>query len=343
MNVSKKAASIVPYTAGEQAEGYIKLNTNENPYPPSPRAAEALRGFDVDKLRLYPSPDSAGLRAAIAKAEGVDADNIFVGNGSDEVLALAFAALFDADEPIEFADVTYSFYPVFARLFDIPYNTIPLNDDFSLPFDKFNFYNGAVIANPNAPTSLSVPVDALRAAAERSRKALIVDEAYIDFADRTESAVRLTSEYDTLAVVKTFSKSYGLAGIRCGYMIAGRKIIDAMRAIKDSFNSYPVDRVCEAVCAAAVSDREYLKDKIQKVKNTRSRVISELRARGVAVFDSDANFIFMEGDKSLYEKFKSQNILVRHFDKPRISDKLRVSVGTDAQMDEFLRVFDKIR
>ena len=343
MLISEKARSIVPYTAGEQAEGFIKLNTNENPYPPSPAAAAAIRNFDTDALRLYPSPDSAKLRAAIAAAEGVAPDSVFVGNGSDEVLALAFAALFDPDKPIEFADVTYSFYPVFARLFDIPYRTVPLDDDFTLPLDRFALDNGAVLANPNAPTGLGVPTEAIRAAAARSRRALIVDEAYIDFADTTASAVPLTAEFANLAVVKTFSKSYGLAGIRCGYMIADPGIIRAMRAVKDSFNSYPVDRVCEAAAAAAIADRRYLAEMTARVKATRARVIAELKARGTFVTDAQTNFLFMEGGRELYEKFRAENILVRHFDKPRIAGFLRVSIGTDADMDQFLRVYDKIR
>lgn len=344
MQISRKASVIQPYTAGEQADGYIKLNTNENPYPPSPAAAAAIRDFDTDKLRLYPSPDSARLKSAIAAAEGVPESQVFVGNGSDEVLAIAFAALFDTDAPVEFADVTYSFYPVFARLFDIPTATVRLRDDFTLPVEAFTGRGGAVIANPNAPTGLGVPLsDIGRAAVACAPRALLVDEAYIDFATRTSTAVPLVARYDNLAVVKTFSKSYGLAGIRCGYMIAGEQIIRAMYAIKDSFNSYPVDRVCEAACAAAASDRTYLAAQTAKVIATRERVKAELKKRGVAVTDSDANFLFMAGGRALYEAFKANGILVRHFDKPRIGGYLRVSVGTDEQMEQFLRVYDKIR
>lgn len=343
MRISRKAASITPYTPGEQADGYIKLNTNENPYPPSPKVNEFLRSADTTRLRLYPSPDSAELRAAIAQAEGVCPENVFVGNGSDEVLALAFAALFDADMPIEFADITYSFYPVFASLFDLRYKLIPLADDFSLPLDAFGTEGGAVLANPNAPTALGVPLSAIEALVRRSERAVIVDEAYIDFAQYAQTAVPLTKKYPNVAVVKTFSKSYSLAGIRCGYMIAGKEIIDAMRAIKDSFNSYPVDVLCAGICAAAVADVDYKAECTARIRATRARMLQALRERGTSVTESDTNFLFMAGSRDLYERFKANGILVRHFDKPRIDGYLRVTIGTDAEMDEFLRIYDKIR
>lgn len=343
MLISKKAASITPYTPGEQAGGYIKLNTNENPYPPSPKVNDFLHNVDAEKLRLYPSPDSANLRAAIAQAEGVEPDNVFVGNGSDEVLALAFAALFDADTPVEFADITYSFYPVFAALFDLSYHRIPLADDFTLPLEKFGAEGGAVLANPNAPTAIGVPLSAIEALVRRSKRAVIVDEAYIDFAVTAQTAVPLTKKYPNVAVVKTFSKSYSLAGIRCGYMIAGQEIIAAMRAVKDSFNSYPVDTVCAGICAAAVADVAYKADCTARVRATRTRVLQALRARGTFATESDTNFLFMTGSRDLYERFKANGVLVRHFDKPRIDGYLRVTIGTDAEMDEFLRIYDKIR
>lgn len=341
MRISKRATGIEPYTAGEQFSGYIKLNTNENPYPPAPGAAEALRDFSAERLRLYPSVTAAGLVEAIAEYEGVKTSNVFVGNGSDEVLALAFAALFD-DKPVEFPTLTYSFYPVYCNLFSIPFKTVPLREDMTIDFKAYNGRGGAVIANPNAPTALACMPQEIAGLAERTDRAVLVDEAYIDFAS-VPSAVPLVAAHENLAVVKTFSKSYSLAGIRCGYMVASEKVIEAMTAVKDSFNSYPVDSVCEAVCAAAVRDTAYRDMTVRLVKSTRERICRELDRRGVFHTDSQTNFILMEGDEAQYLAFKAAGILVRYFNKPGLDKFLRVTVGTDADMDTFLKVYDTIR
>lgn len=340
MRISARAARLTPYAAGEQAPGFIKLNTNENPYPPSPAVEAAVRSYPVERLRLYPSVTAQNLVRAIAKYEGVDDDCVFVGNGSDEVLALAFAALYDGD-PVEFPDVTYSFYPVYCGLFDVPYRTVPLQEDFTVDFSAFTGAGGAVIANPNAPTALGVPLEEIARLAGRIGRAVLVDEAYIDFSDR-KSAVALIRECDNVAVVKTLSKSYSLAGLRCGYMVACPAIIHAMRSVKDSFNSYPVDSLCETAAAAAVADVTYRDMTVRLVTSTRDRIMGELDKRGVFHTASETNFLFMEGSRELYLAFKDAGILVRHFDTPRLRDYLRVTVGTDADMDAFLKVYDRL-
>ncbi len=340
IRVSARVEEIEPYTAGEQADGFIKLNTNENPYPPSPQVEAVIKSFVSERLRLYPSVTAAAAVKAIAAYEGVGEDCVFVGNGSDEVLAFAFAALYDK-EPVQFPDITYSFYPVYCKLFGVPFRTVALRDDFSVDFSAFSDEGGAVIANPNAPTALASSLDDIAALCERSKRIVLVDEAYIDFAD-VPSAVRLLDRYDNIAVVKTLSKSYSLAGVRCGYMVARPEVIRAMTAIKDSFNSYPVDRVCEAVCAAAVGDASYRDMTVRLVKSTRERIEKALDARGVFHTRSQTNFIFMEGSRELYLAFKDAGILVRHFDKPKLKNFLRVTVGTDADMDEFLKVYDRL-
>lgn len=344
--LSQKARRIVPYVAGEQPadKRYIKLNTNENPYPPSPKAAEALRSFCADSLRLYPSLDSAALIGAIAKAEGVSRDRVFVGNGSDEVLALAFAALFD---DVVFCDITYSFYPVFCEFSSVRYRTLPLKEDFTVDIDAFcgSQAGGIVLANPNAPTSIELPI----AQIERIVRAnpdipVIIDEAYIDFAS-CGSCVPLTEKYDNLLVVKTVSKSYSLAGIRCGWAVGSSTLIDGLRRMRDSFNSYPVDSVCQAVCAAAIADGEYYRTATDKVIKARTDAARRLADSGVHCPPSGANFLFVPvpgGDgEAAYRYLRDNGVLVRYFNKPRLSDKLRVTVGTAEQTDAFVRVFEQ--
>lgn len=340
MRFSERVKTIEPYTAGEQAAGFIKLNTNENPYPPSPRVQEVLRAFDADRLRLYPPLPCRALVEAIAAYEGVDPDCVFVGNGSDEVLAFAFAALYDG--PVEFPDITYSFYPVYCKLFGVSYKIIPVKSDFTVDFDAFTASGGAVITNPNAPTALGCAVEQIARLAEKTDRVVLVDEAYGDFAF-APSAVKLLDTHPNVAVVKTLSKSYSLAGIRCGYMIADPAVIRAVTAVKDSFNSYPVDSVCQAVAIAAIEDVAYRNTTVGKVVATRERIQGELRRRGVFCTDSETNFLFMAGSRALYEAFKENGILVRHFDTPKLKNYLRVTVGTDADMDTFLTVFDRIR
>lgn len=346
MLLSEKAAAIRPYTAGEQPQDkrYIKLNTNENPFGPSPDAAAALAAVDARLLRLYPDPASTALRRAIAQVEGVDEDWVFVGNGSDEVLAMAFLAYFSGREkPVLFPDITYSFYPVYCALYDIGFLTPAVDKQYAVdPLDYMRGgAGGIVLANPNAPTSLSLTLDKLEAiAAKNADIPVLIDEAYIDFATVAQTAVPLTKRCDNVLVVKTFSKSYGLAGIRCGYAVGNPALLEGLWRIKDSFNSYPVDRVCECVCTAAVLDRAYFADCRKQVLAVRDETIERLRALGCAVLQSETNFLFVTvpgGDGgAAYSFLREKGVLVRYFDKPRLTDKLRVTVGTREDMQAFL-------
>lgn len=340
MEISQKAASITPYTAGEQPRDrkYIKLNTNENPYPPSARCAKALQEFDIESLKLYPDPRATALSRVLAAKEGVKEENIFVGNGSDEVLALAFRAFYDeTGSGVLFPKITYSFYPVYCNLYSIPYRCVDNERDFSVNVEALSGGQGVVIANPNAPTSLALPLEKIERILQLNRdKPVIVDEAYIDFADNTVSAVPLLKKYENLAVVKTFSKSYSLAGIRCGYMVASPFLLDAMERVKDSFNSYPVDSVCQAVCAAAAADEAYHAACVEKVKRTREWVTKKLIESGRKVLPSQTNFLLVEGGRADYEKLKAAGVLVRWFDSERVRDFTRVSIGSDEEMQAYL-------
>ncbi len=348
--LSKKAQDIVPYTAGEQlaATPCVKLNANENPYPPSPRVKEVLSSFETGKLKFYPSIDSAPLRKAIAAVEGVNPENIFCGNGSDEVLALSFAAFFDPDgKGACFADITYSFYPVYAQLFSVPVVTVPLKKDFTMDLELFRKTEcqGYFIANPNAPTSIGVPLGEMeRLIASVPDRLVIADEAYMDFYG--QSCVPLTEKYENLLVVRTFSKSYSLAGIRCGYAIGNAKLIDGLTRMKDCFNSYPVDALCQSVCAAAIADKEYHDKTVALVKAERERVREELLALGFTVPHSDTNFLFAGraklSAKEIYLKLKEEGVLIRFWDKPVLREFCRITVGTKEENDIFLQKLKRI-
>lgn len=337
--ISKLARNLVPYIAGEQPADrtYIKLNTNENPYPPSPQVAKIMESFACDTLRRYPSLDSGALRAVIAEKEGVKSENIFVGNGSDEVLGFAFPALFDADKPVCFPDVTYSFYPVYCTLFGLPYRTVPLDARFLLDRKGLRAGGGMVIANPNAPTGLFEDVREF----VHADVPVIIDEAYIDFSGR-ESLAKQAADSENAVVVKTLSKSYALAGLRCGYAVANPQIIDALMRVKDSFNSYSVNAVTQAAAAAALTDTTYFAASVQKVVHTRDAVRSRLLEKGYRSLQSSANFLLVsvpDGDgERAYLHLKENGILVRWFDAPRLNDKLRITVGTDEEMEELLRL-----
>ena len=350
--LSKQAAAIEPYVAGEQRNDrqYIKLNTNENPYPPSPRAAAALAQFSAEGLRRYPRPDAGTLRRAIAAAEGVGEENVFCGNGSDEVLALSFPAFFDPDgAPACFAEITYSFYRVFAAFFQIPARIVPMRGAFELDLDAMLAApcRGYYIANPNAPTGVGIPraqmEDFVRAAAEKGR-VVVADEAYIDFFG--ESLVPLTARYENLLVVKTFSKSYSLAGMRCGYAVGNAALIRGMFRMKDCFNSYPVDSVAEAVCTAALQDGAYHAETVQKIVSERERVRGALLALGFTVPESKANFLFAGGvhvgGGEIYRRLREQGVLVRHWDTPALRDFCRITVGTPAENDVLLQKLTEI-
>jgi len=320
----------------------VKLNTNENPYPPSPLALEAMRAVVGEGLRLYPDPNSDALRATIAQVHGVGAEQVFVGNGSDEVLAHAFLGLLKQDAPILFPDITYSFYPVYCRLYQIEYRELPLDDGFSIRIDDYlKRPNGGIIfPNPNAPTGRLLPLAEIERLLQGNPDAVVViDEAYIDFGG--ESAVPLVQRYPQLLVVHTLSKSYSLAGLRVGYAIGQAELIQALTRVKDSFNSYPLDRFAQAGAAASMADRDWFDDCRNKVIASRTRLVAALAELGFSVLPSGANFVFARhpafAGADLAAALRERGIIVRHFSKPqRIDPFLRITVGTDPQCDELL-------
>ena len=346
--LSRRAREIAPYTAGEQPADrkYVKLNTNENPYPPSPKAQAVLQAFDAGLLKLYPPLEAEALRRAIAAAEGVSPENVFCGNGSDEVLALCLPAFFDEDGAgAAFADITYSFYPVFCAFFGVPYTQIPLEDDFTLDLAKLTAAKaqGVFVANPNAPTGIGISLAQIEPfVRENGGRVVVLDEAYMPFYG--QSAVPLTKTYKNLLVVKTFSKGYALAGMRCGYAIGDAALIQGLCRCRDSFNSYPVDSVCQAVCAAAIGDGAYYAEKNALVVSERERLGRELAARGFFVLPSQANFVFARhaacGGREVYKQLRARGVLVRHFAKPRIADFCRITVGSREQNDALLSALD---
>jgi histidinol-phosphate aminotransferase len=339
---SNRIRSLTPYTAGEQPKNrkFIKLNANENPYPPSPKALEAIQQSADEALRLYPDMEAASLRQALAKRHGVDFNQVFVGNGSDEVLAFAFQAFYDAGAEIVFPDITYSFYPVYADLFGIKCRNVPLNDDFSVNVDSLCGGNdGVVIANPNAPTGMELPQsDIVRILEANPDVVVIVDEAYVDFGG--QSAVNLIDRYPNLLVVQTFSKSRSLAGARIGYAMGNENLIQAINCVKNSFNSYTIDRIALAAATASVEDEAYFQEHCNKVIATRERTSEVLRQNGFTVYPSKTNFVFIThptvAATELFAGLRERGILVRYFNKPRIDNCLRVTIGTDKEMDAFL-------
>lgn len=332
-----------PYVPGEQPKlaNLVKLNTNENPYGPSPKVVEALCAEAGETLRLYPDPNSDKLREAIAAFHGVEPGQVFVGNGSDEVLGHAFLALLKHEQPILFPDVTYSFYPVYCGLYGIEYREIPLGDAFEIRVDDYLVPNGGIIfPNPNAPTARLLALSEIERLLERNTESVVVvDEAYIDFGG--ESAVGLVRKYPQLLVVHTLSKSHSLAGLRVGYAIGQLDLIEALTRVKDSFNSYPLDRFAQAGAVASMQDRAYFDETRRKVMATRERLSAELTALGFEVLPSAANFVFARHPErdgaTLAAALRERSIIVRHFRKPaRIAPFLRITVGTDAQCDALL-------
>lgn len=334
---------LTPYVPGEQPKlaNLVKLNTNENPYGPSPRVLDALRAEATETLRLYPDPGSDRLRAGIAAYHGVAADQVFVGNGSDEVLAHAFMALLKHGQPVLFPDITYSFYPVYCGLYGIEHRTIPLTDTFEIRVDDYLTPNGGVIfPNPNAPTGRLLAVGEIeRLLAGNPDSVVVIDEAYIDFGGG--SAVSLVARYPQLLVTRTLSKSHALAGLRVGYAIGQPHLIDALNRVKDSFNSYPLDRFAQAGALASIEDHAYFESMCARVVASRGRLVADLAGLGFDVLPSAANFIFTshpshDGAK-LAAALRERSIIVRHFRQPdRISSFLRITIGTDAQCDTLL-------
>ncbi|SEF74370.1 histidinol-phosphate transaminase [Marinobacterium lutimaris] len=330
--------SLVPYTPGEQPRiaNLTKLNTNENPYPPAPGAAEAIKSFATDRLRLYPDPNASRLKEALASEFETDSSKIFVGNGSDEVLALAFMAFFRQPKPLLMPETSYSFYDVYANLYAIDHQKIPLTHDFRIELDDYPSENGGIIfANPNAPTGVALPLSAIKTLLERNQDSVVlVDEAYVDFGG--ESAASLVDEFPNLLVVQTFSKSRSLAGMRIGYAIGSVELIDGLERVKNSFNSYPLDMLAIEAGCASLADKNYFSQTCQRIMQTREQSREALQALGFEVLPSATNFLFAKhGELSgseLMTYLREHNILVRHFSKPLIADYLRITVGTDAEM-----------
>ena len=382
---NSRARNLSPYVPGEQPRDrrFIKLNTNENPYPPSPAVLAAIQKAAGEGLRLYPDPACTELREAVAARYGVKPEQVFAGNGSDEVLAFAFGAFFEAgagaEDAVLFPDITYSFYPVYAGLWGIPYRTVPLDDNFSIRTADYDApCGGVVFPNPNAPTGRALPLDEVLALAERLAargKVLVLDEAYaafgaesavsrigehpnlltvhtlsksaslaglrLGFAIGAESAVPRINEHPNLLTVHTLSKSASLAGLRAGFAIGNEELIQGLCRLRDSFNSYTLDRLALAGAAAAVSDAAYYDEVNRRVINTRERIAAELRDLGFSMIPSAANFIFIKAPSPLngadfFAALRERGILARHFNKDRIADYVRVSIGTDPDMDLFL-------
>lgn len=340
---------LTPYVPGEQPKinNLVKLNTNENPYGPSPKVIEALKLEAADSLRLYPDPNSDALKAAIAKVHDLDSSQVFVGNGSDEVLAHVFQALLKHEQPLLFPDITYSFYPVYCGLYGIDYETIPLADDFSIRVEDYNRPNGGIIfPNPNAPTGMPLPLAKIEWLLQHNTESVVViDEAYVDFG--TESAVSLINQYPNLLVTHTLSKARSLAGLRVGYALGSATLIEALVRVKDSFNSYPIDRFASAGAVAAMQDADYFAETCQKVIATREALVTDMQALDFEVLPSGANFIFakhkVRDGAELSAKLREHGIIVRYFKSPsRIAPYLRITIGTDAQSVQLLNALKAV-
>ena len=341
-NWKSNVREVVPYTPGEQPKTkVIKLNTNENPYPPSPLVGKAISKIELDSLRKYPDPGCQSLISALAKYHGFDAENVFVGVGSDDVLAMSFLTFFNSDKPIFFPDITYSFYDVWASLFRIPFETKALDEDFKIIKSDYDMpCGGIVIPNPNAPTGIAEPVsffeDIVKAHPEC---VVIIDEAYVDFGSK--SAIDLVRKYDNVLVVRTFSKSRAMAGNRIGYAIGSKQLIKYLSDCKFSFNSYTMDTITLQAGVASIEDDSYFREKLDAVISTREWTKAQLKNLGFTFPDSKSNFIFAKHESVeasvIFEELKKRGIYVRYFSKPqRISNYLRISIGTDEEMQVFI-------
>ncbi len=346
--LDEKYASLEAYVPGEQPQDrkYIKLNTNESPYPPSPEVIDSVNDCEIADLRLYSDPECRILRKKLAERYGVGYDNVYLSNGSDDILNFAFMAYCSEGKKVAFADITYGFYKVFADLYHSDANIIPLKRDFSINVDDYCGINSTiVIANPNAPTGLTLSIsDIERILKTNPNNVVVIDEAYVDFG--AESCLPLLEKYDNLLIVRTFSKSRALAGARLGFAIASKEIIDDLNRIKFSTNPYNVNRLTLKVGAAAIDSDEYFMNNCKRIAVTREKTTSELNALGFEVIPSKANFIFakapyMSGSE-LYSTLKQKGILIRHFGKDRISDYIRITIGSEAEMEAFVTAIKEI-
>ena len=349
-----KIKEIEPYVPGEQPKDkkYVKLNTNENPYSPSEKVIEKIKSMNLKDLKLYPDPDVSELRKVIAEYfskkidERITKEQIFVGNGSDEVLALIFMTFFNKGDKVYYPDITYSFYPVYADLFDLKEVKIPLNKNFEIEIDKYFGVDGhIIITNPNAPTSIALKLEEIEEIVKKNPNQLVVvDEAYVDFG--AESAVKLVNKYDNVLVVQTFSKSRSFAGMRLGYAIGSENIIEGLNRLKFSFNSYTIDRISIEAGIESFKDDDYFVKTNAKIIETREKTVKKLKELGFKVLNSSANFIFISHNKvfagDLYKQLKDNGILVRYFAKDRIDNYLRVTIGTDEEMEIFIEKLEKL-
>ena len=342
-NWERNIRKVVPYTPGEQPNqpDMIKLNTNENPYPPAPKVQQVLKEMDAGDLRLYPDPSAGALVKAIADYYGLKEDKVFVGVGSDDVLAMSFLTFVNGEKPVLFPDITYSFYDVWAELFRIPYERPALDDSFHIKKEDYFKENGGIIfPNPNAPTGVELPLQDIEEILKANPgSVVIVDEAYIDFG--AHSALPLISKYDNLLVVQTFSKSRSMAGMRIGFACGNPVLIKYLNDVKYSFNSYTMNRTSLAAGVAAIGDRDYFEDTCQKIMDTREWTQKELKALGFTFQDSKANFIFASHKtcpaKQIFEALRAKHIYVRYFAKPRIDNYLRITIGTREEMEQLIR------
>ncbi|MFH1125348.1 MAG: histidinol-phosphate transaminase [Pseudomonadota bacterium] len=348
---SERLKRLTPYVPGEQPQDkkYLKLNTNENPYPPAPRIKAFLESLDPGILRLYPDPSSTTLRETIAKKYGLTKEEVFVSNGSDEALSFCFYAFFDsARGKLLFPEFTYSFYPVYCDFYGIEYERVPLDDDYVVEIEGFINRErscGLIFANPNAPTGTCLPLDRLVSLLDRYPKdrVVLIDEAYVDFGG--ESAVGLIREHRNLLIVRTLSKSLSLAGLRLGFVLAQEHLIQALVTVKDSFNSYPCDRLSQMIAELALLDEAYYRSITERIMETRDRFSAEMRKIGWNVLPSKANFVFAKKDgvqgKEVYRMLKDKGILVRHFNVKGISDFVRITMGTEEEMKRLLEEIKK--
>lgn len=348
MNWENNVRRVVPYVPGEQPKdtNVVKLNTNENPYPPSPNVRMALDDFDCGRMRLYPDPEASVLVDAIAENYGVKPEQVFVGVGSDDVISMAFLTFFNSDKPVLFPDVTYSFYDVWAEVYRIPYKQMPLDENFRINAKDYMTENGGIIfPNPNAPTGVLESVDMIEEIVKANPDSVVmIDEAYIDFGGK--SCLPLIEKYDNLLVIQTFSKSRSMAGMRIGYAMGNEKLIKYMNDVKFSINSYTMNHITQICGAEAVKDKAYFEEHVNKIINSREYTKKKLTELGFTFPDSMSNFIFAKHESAdaneIFAKLKEKKIFVRHWNKPRISDYLRISIGTPEEMEKLISALGEI-